>query len=74
MEVLTAATVNGARKLGIDHQVGTVEVGKIADIVVLDGDPTRNLRDLSQTMMVVTRGIPYTVERTLKRAMDARGR
>jgi len=38
-EALAAITIEPARILGIDHQVGSVEVGKDADLVVYDGDP-----------------------------------
>lgn len=37
-EIVRMATINGARALGIDHQVGSLEVGKRADIIVLDAD------------------------------------
>jgi imidazolonepropionase-like amidohydrolase len=37
--VLDAATIGGARALGIDPIVGTIEPGKLADLVVIDGDP-----------------------------------
>jgi 5-methylthioadenosine/S-adenosylhomocysteine deaminase len=37
-EIVRMATINGARALGIDHLVGSLEVGKRADIVVLDAD------------------------------------
>ncbi|MBQ9420194.1 MAG: amidohydrolase family protein [Lachnospiraceae bacterium] len=39
MDILKAATIRGAELLGIDSETGTLEVGKCADIVVLDGDP-----------------------------------
>jgi imidazolonepropionase-like amidohydrolase len=37
--VLRAATLEAARLLGVDDQFGTVEVGKLADLVVVTGDP-----------------------------------
>lgn len=42
-EVLTCATLNGAKLLGIDDITGTLEAGKCADIVVLDGNPIENI-------------------------------
>jgi imidazolonepropionase-like amidohydrolase len=42
-QVLTAATITPARMLHIDDRVGTVEVGKEADLVVLRDDPTQDL-------------------------------
>jgi len=38
-EALKAITINAAEICGIDHRVGSLEEGKDADIVVLDGDP-----------------------------------
>lgn len=39
LDVLTAATSSAARLLGLDAELGTIEVGKRADLVVIDGDP-----------------------------------
>ena len=38
-EALKAITINPAKHIGVDDRVGTLEVGKDADIVVTDGDP-----------------------------------
>lgn len=58
-EVLTTASVTPARMLGISGAQGTVEPGKIADLVVIDGDPTVDIGAM--------RHVRYTV-----RAGDAR--
>jgi len=42
-EVLVAATANGARAIGLDHLIGTVEKGKLADLVVVDGEPLQDI-------------------------------
>lgn len=42
-EALTAATSTGARALGLDHLIGTVGPGKLADLVVIDGDPLEDI-------------------------------
>jgi imidazolonepropionase-like amidohydrolase len=39
LEALKAITINPAKILGIDNEVGSLEVGKAADVVVFDGDP-----------------------------------
>jgi cytosine/adenosine deaminase-related metal-dependent hydrolase len=46
LEVIRAATLHGAELLGIDHEVGTVEAGKVADLVVISENPLRNLKVL----------------------------
>ena len=44
-QALKCGTINGARYLGIDKDIGSLEVGKLADLVVLDRNPLVNLRD-----------------------------
>jgi len=46
LEVIRAATLRGAEALGVADQVGTVEVGKMADFVVVDENPVANLKVL----------------------------
>lgn len=60
-DALRSATAVGARALGIDHLVGTVEVGKLADLVVVDGDPVLEpglLTDASRIWLVLQLGEP----------------
>lgn len=45
-DALMAATSAGAKALGLDDVIGTVEVGKLADLVVIDGDPLENIEVL----------------------------
>lgn len=49
LEVIMAATLNGAETLGIPDQIGTVEVGKLADFVLLEENPLANLKVLYGT-------------------------
>jgi len=44
LNVLKAATINGARYLGLDKDIGSLEVGKLADIIVIDGNPLTDIR------------------------------
>lgn len=62
MAVLTMATQNGARCLGIDHDVGTLEPGKLADLVVLDGDPLDDVGAVERVHAVYREGHPVRVE------------
>ncbi|MEM7101120.1 MAG: amidohydrolase family protein [Pseudomonadota bacterium] len=49
MQILKTATINPARTYGVDHQIGTIEVGKLADLIVLDANP---LDDIGHTLSV----------------------
>jgi len=55
-QALYAATVEPARFLGLANDLGSVEPRKIADLVVLDADPLRDIRNTRKIHSVVTRG------------------
>ena len=54
--VLQAATATAAQALDLDDQVGTLEVGKRADCIVLDADPRAEVRALRQVRAVIRNG------------------
>jgi imidazolonepropionase-like amidohydrolase len=56
MDAIKAGTVNGARLIGIEDDVGTVEVGKRADLILAPGDPLHDLRRLSELRLVMQNG------------------
>jgi imidazolonepropionase-like amidohydrolase len=60
LEAIRAATLEGARGLGVDHQLGTVAVGKLADFFIVDGNPAAEIRDTRRIRWVVLGGRPYT--------------
>jgi imidazolonepropionase-like amidohydrolase len=60
-EALVAATKTAAQALGLDEHIGTVEEGKLADLVIVDGDPLREPRLLaepSRIWLVLQLGVP----------------
>ncbi len=57
MEVLQAATIVNARLLDMDDKLGSLEVGKLADVIVVDGRPDENIDDLANIDIVVKDGI-----------------
>jgi imidazolonepropionase-like amidohydrolase len=59
MDAILAATASAARLLGIEHIVGTIEVGKMADLLLVEGDPLKRisvLRDKSRIAGVMQAG------------------
>jgi imidazolonepropionase-like amidohydrolase len=56
MEAMKAATINPARFLGKEKELGTVEVGKLADLVLLDANPLRDIRNTQKVNAVVVNG------------------
>lgn len=59
-EALSAATYRSAQILGIEDEVGSIEEGKVADALVLEGDPVSDLRALGHIKGVISRGHPVT--------------
>ena len=49
LEVIRAATLNGAEALKMDDKIGSVQVGKYADFVIIDENPLENLKSLYGT-------------------------
>jgi imidazolonepropionase-like amidohydrolase len=56
MQLLVAATRSGAIMSNVGQDVGTIEPGKIADIIVVDGDPLSDLQALTNVSVVVQGG------------------
>ena len=59
-EVLRAATLGGAEISGLDHDLGMIDIGKLADLVVLDDNPLDNIRNTNSIRYVIKNGVVYT--------------
>ena len=59
LEAIRIGTENGARYLGRDDRVGTIAVGKAADLVVVKGDPSRNIADVENVEIVFKDGVGF---------------
>jgi imidazolonepropionase-like amidohydrolase len=55
-EALAAATIVPARRVGAESETGSIAVGKSADLVLVDGDPSRTIGDLRHTRLVMMEG------------------
>ena len=76
--VIRSATLNGAEALKMEDEIGTVEVGKIADMILIETNPLENLKSLCERCRVtedneVVRvgGVKYTISKGV--VYDAKG-
>ena len=59
MEAVRIATLNGAIYMGKDKQIGSIAVGKNADLVVIKGDPSKQISDVESVEIVFKDGVGY---------------
>src|SRR6202008_374869 len=59
MDAVKAATINAAELLGMKDQVGSIETGKFADIVAVDGDPLKDPKVFGKVVFVMKNGEVY---------------
>ena len=59
MEAIQSATIVSARAMGMERQSGTIETGKRADMILVEGDPLVNIGDLRRVSRVVANGRLY---------------
>jgi imidazolonepropionase-like amidohydrolase len=64
-EVLVAATYGGAIALGVEDEIGTIEAGKLADMVVLNANPFTSIRNARQIAWVIKGGVVFTPKELL---------
>ncbi len=58
-QVIEIMSLNGARVLGEDDRLGSIEPGKLADLVVIDGDPVRREAEIRNVTLVFKEGVGY---------------
>lgn len=64
--ILRTATTNGARVMGLERELGTIEPGRIADLVILDADPLVDIRNTSRIHAVVRAGVHFPADRIVE--------
>jgi imidazolonepropionase-like amidohydrolase len=62
-EALRSATVVAAELLGLANQLGTLEAGKLADVIAVPGDPLQDIRRTQQVFFVMKEGVIYRNDR-----------
>jgi imidazolonepropionase-like amidohydrolase len=59
LEALRCATLNGASYLGLEREIGSLEEGKLADLVVMEKNPLENIRNSDSIRLVMLNGRLY---------------
>ncbi|WP_309613320.1 amidohydrolase family protein [Flavobacterium sp.] len=59
LEAIKIATLNGATALGFEKTIGTIEIGKSADLLIIDGDPSKNISDIRKVQLVFKSGVAF---------------
>ena len=59
MEALRAGTIDGARYLGLEKDLGSITPGKWADLIVLDADPRDDIHNSTTISFVVANGVVW---------------
>jgi imidazolonepropionase-like amidohydrolase len=60
LQAIQAATSVPARVMGFDRDLGTIQAGKIADLIVVDGDPSQNIHDIRRVALVIKDGREFS--------------
>ena len=59
LEAIKIATLNGSIALGFDKTIGTIEPGKSADLLIIDGDPSKNISNIRKVLYIFKNGVGY---------------
>jgi imidazolonepropionase-like amidohydrolase len=59
LEAIQSATIVSARAMNMDREAGTIEVGKRADLILVDGNPLQNISDIRKVSSVIANGRRY---------------
>jgi imidazolonepropionase-like amidohydrolase len=66
-EALQAATLHAAEALGVGEHLGSIEAGKLADMVVVSGNPIEDIRRSRDIRIVIRNGVVYEIDELLRR-------
>jgi imidazolonepropionase-like amidohydrolase len=61
LEAIRAATLNGAKYLGMERDIGSLEIGKLADLIIIDADVIKDIEKTDKITHVIQNGRVYDV-------------
>ena len=73
LEAIKIATLNGAQFLGEQERIGSIAPGKQADLMVVRGDPSRNIADIENVVVVFKDGVGYDSQKIIDSAQGLVG-
>ena len=65
VEAIKIASFNGAKYLGRDAQIGSIAAGKAADLMIVKGDPSKNINDIENVEIVFKDGVGYDSQKLI---------
>jgi imidazolonepropionase-like amidohydrolase len=68
VQAIQIATLNGARFMGADKEIGSIDVGKTADLVLVKGNPAKHISDIENVSLVFKDGVGYDPAKLVKAA------
>ena len=63
IEAIRIATYNGAKALGLENKTGSIEAGKAADLVVIDGDISQHIENIRKIIWVFKQGVGFNSQK-----------
>lgn len=74
LDALKTATINPAKSLGLDKQIGSLEVGKLADLMIIDGNPLQDIRVTDKVSQVMINGRLFDAQSMNEVGKEARSK
>jgi imidazolonepropionase-like amidohydrolase len=68
VQAIQIATLNGDRFMGVDQEIGSIDVGKAADLVLVKGNPATHIKDIENVAIVFKDGVGYDPTKLVKAA------
>jgi imidazolonepropionase-like amidohydrolase len=72
-QAILIATLNGARFMGVEREVGSIDVGKTADLVLVKGNPAKRIKDIENVTLVFKDGVGYDPAKLVEAAKGTVG-